>query len=176
MEEFGKITSISVSAAAVSLANSVLRFDAPSLNIVVLDTKKQAIFFSSDLDTFFDDKCVFYLPQVEGDHSVQSIKDATAKVQRTSALAAIENFEGNKTPGNISKVLKEPSLVITPLLLDKERNSSKGHKIIVTYQDALKEKVLKTKTVRQNTIILKKGEKISHDFLKEYLIKKNFKK
>ncbi|MCF0167260.1 MAG: transcription-repair coupling factor [Bacteroidales bacterium] len=176
MEEFGKITSISVSAAAVSLANSVLRFDAPSLNIVVLDTKKQAIFFSSDLDTFFDDKCVFYLPQVEGDHSVQSIKDATAKVQRTSALAAIENFEGNKTPGNISKVLKEPSLVITPLLLDKERNSSKGHKIIVTYQDALKEKVLKTKTVRQNTIILKKGEKISHDFLKEYLFNFNFKK
>ena len=51
-----------VSCKAVFLANIVSKFDAPSLNIVCFNTKKEALFFTSDLDNFFTDECLYYFP------------------------------------------------------------------------------------------------------------------
>ena len=45
-----------VSCKAVFLANAVSQFDAPTLNLVCFNTKKEALFFTSDLDNVFTDE------------------------------------------------------------------------------------------------------------------------
>lgn len=48
-------------------------------------------------------------------------------------------------------------------------SSSKSHKIIVTYPEALIEKLISKSTLKDNTLILKKGEDISISFLADLL-------
>ena len=165
-----------VSCKAVFLANAVSGFNGSSLNIVCFNTKKEALFFTSDLDNFFTDDCLYYLPSTLESKTSRSIKNATSKVQRTAAIKAIETFEKKTLPANLDKAIKESSTTISKTLLNKQLNSVDNPLIIVTYTDSLNEKVLKKQQTVSSIISIKKGDRLSHEFLKEVLFESNFKK
>ncbi len=80
--------------------------------------------------------------------------------------------ESYKQPYQIEKTtnanIQERAEVLN--LLSKE--SFKG--LVVTYPQALSEKVTLKKQLHQNTLLIKKGEKLSIDFISEFLISFNF--
>ena len=51
-----------VSAKAVYFSKIAKQLKGKALHLVILETKKQALFFSSDLYNFFGDESVFFLP------------------------------------------------------------------------------------------------------------------
>ena len=65
--------------------------DAPSVHVVLADTKKNAYFLTNDFYSFFSDECVYYYPSPTDKNE---LKEATAKVQRTATLSALNSFEG----------------------------------------------------------------------------------
>ncbi len=165
-----------VSCKAVFLANVLSRLDNRSLNIVCFNTKKEALFFTSDLDNFFTDDCVYYFPSTAEGKSSQSVKSATAKVQRTAAIKAAESFDAKGIPSNLDAAVAGSGTSISKTLLNKQLTSIQSPVVIVTYTDSLKEKVLKIKQTRSSVISIKKGDSLSHDFLKEVLFDAGFKK
>ena len=165
-----------VSCKAVFLANIVSKLDAPTLNIVCFNTKKEALFCTSDLDNFFTDECLYYFPSTAESKSAQSVKSATSKVQRTAAIKVIDAFESKGLPENLDGELSKGSTSITKTLLNKQLNSVNTPLIIVAYKDSLAEKVLKKSNTSNSIISLKKGDRFSHDFIKDVLFESGFKK
>jgi len=154
------------SANAVYIANTVKGADTGALNIVILDNKKEAYFLASDLDNFFPEENLFFLP---ASSEKSEYKKATAQLQRTSALAAIAEKSSVKEcsapEGNLYEIKLES--------LKKEKVKSK---IIVTYTEATEEKVLKSSKIRENILFLKKGESISHEAIEKKLFENGFQK
>ncbi len=165
-----------VSCKSVFLANAVSKFDAPSLNIVCFNTKKEALFCTSDLDNFFEDDCLYFFPSTTESKSAQSVKSATSKVQRTAAIKALDSFSEKKLPSNIDFTLEKSGTSIGRELLNRQLCSAHSPIIIVAYKDSLQEKVLQRQQTRNSIITLKKGESLSHDFIKEVLFESGFKK
>ncbi len=165
-----------VSCKAVFLANAVSQFDAPTLNLVSFNTKKEALFFTSDLDNFFTDECLYYLPSATDGKSAQSVKSATSKVQRTAAIKAVDNFTATALPANLEQIIGKGSTTIGKGLLNKQLNSLNKPLIIVSYKDSLAEKVLRKSQTAGSVISIKKGDSLSHDFVKEVLFDAAFKK
>ena len=165
-----------ISCKAVFLANVVSKLDASTLNIVCFNTKKEALFFTSDLDNFFTDECLYYFPSVQDSSSSHSVKSATGKVQRTAAIKAIEKFDEARFPSDFEDAVKSGNTSISKVLLNKQLNSATSPVIIVTYTDSLDEKVLRKQSTSRSIISIKKGDRLSHDFLKEVLFESNFSK
>ena len=165
-----------VSCKAVFLANIVSKFDSPTLNIVCFNTKKEALFCTSDLDNFFTDECLYFFPSTAESKSAQSVKSATSKVQRTAAIKAIDAFCGSGIPSNIDDEISAGTTSITKTLLNKQLNSINKPLIIVAYKDSLEEKVLKKSRTSNSIISIKKGDSLSHDFIKDVLFESGFKK
>ena len=165
-----------VSCKAVFLSNVLSRLDRQSLNIVCFNTKKEALFFTSDLDNFFTDDCIYYFPSTADSKSSQSVKSATCKVQRTAAIKAVDSAEIDTLPGNLEDALAQSGTSIGKILLNKQLNSVHTPIIIVTYKDSLQEKVLRKRQASQSIISIKKGDSLSHDFIKEVLFEAGFKK
>ena len=165
-----------VSCKAVFVSNVLSQLDSQSLNIVCFNTKKEALFFTSDLDNFFTDDCIFYFPSTKEGKSSQSVKSATAKVQRTAAIKAAEAFAAGSLPSNLDKVVGDSGTSISKNLLNKQLNSRLSPIIIVTYTDSLQEKVLKKTRTESSVISIKKGDNLSHDFIKEVLFDAGFTK
>ena len=63
-----------VSAKAVYFSKIAKQLKNKALHLVVLETKKQALFFTSDLYNFFDEENVFFLPLSGGERSKESLK------------------------------------------------------------------------------------------------------
>lgn len=152
------------SANAVSIANTVKGADSGALNIVILDSKKDAYFLASDLDNFFSEENLFFLP---ASSEKSEYKKATAQLQRTSALAAIAEKRKIKetaaAPGNLYEIRLD--------LLKKEKTASV---IIVTYTEATEEKVLKTSKIRENILFLKRGDAVTHETIENKLFENGF--
>ena len=165
-----------ISCKAVFLANIVSKFDISTLNIVCFNTKKEALFFTSDLDNFFTDECLYYFPSIQDSSSSRSVKSATGKVQRTAAIKEIESFSNNKFPENLESAVEGGGTSITKTLLNKQLNSVSRPVIIVTYTESLEEKVLRKQSTASSIISIKKGDRLSHEFLKEVLFESNFNK
>ena len=165
-----------VSCKAVFFANIVSKFDTSTLNIICFNTKKEALFCTSDLDNFFTDECLYFFPSTAESKSAQSVKSATSKVQRTAAIKAIDAFKENRIPSNLDDELSKGSTSITKTLLNKQLNSVNTPLIIVAYKDSLSEKVLKKSNTSSSIISLKKGDSFSHDFIKDVLFESGFKK
>ncbi|MCF0164401.1 MAG: transcription-repair coupling factor [Bacteroidales bacterium] len=160
----------------IKTVSAVAKRDETAVYLIKCADKKSALFFVSDLYNFFDEKCVYFLPSTSGDHSRNSIKSATEKVQRTSALEQLLKDINSKEDTNFSQFFDD--CIPEPLesLLDKEKNSAYNPTIIVSYQEAIDTKVITRNKIKKNRINLIKGERISFDFLKEYLFEYNFKK
>ncbi|MBR3029562.1 MAG: transcription-repair coupling factor [Bacteroidales bacterium] len=133
-----------------------------------METKKQALFFTSDIYNFFEEENVFFLPLSGGERSKESLKGVSEKVQRTSALTAIESFFSKTACDDLPKVLDAcRSVDIGDNLRD--RKAGKDQTIVVCYLDSLHEKVLRKKTTRDSVISLSTGQRIGYSFLKEVL-------
>ena len=153
-----------LSAQAVYIANAVKRAPQGALHVVIADDKKRAYYLSSDLDNFFPEENLFFFPATS---EKSEYKKNTALLQRTAALSALTHWE--KSP----EVPREGSYVLSPELWQKNPVPST---IVVTYTEAVEEKVLRPKAIRAAILTLKKGESLSHATISEILFEEGFRK
>lgn len=158
------------SAKAVYIASVLAQLEKPSLHIIYAADKKNAYFISSDLFSLFPEDKVFYLPS-SGERS--ELRNATAKVQRTSAISAIISASGVEKPSE--EALSCGTYDITKLTESDICRTAKGV-IVVTYPDAMAEKVLRTGKTLESILTFHKGDRLTHDFVKELLFAHGFKK
>ena len=157
-----------VSAKAVYFSKIAKQLKNKALHLVVMETKKQALFFTSDIYNFFDEENVYYLPLSGEERSKESLKGVSEKVQRTSALAAIENFSAKVGCDDLPQALGScRSVDIGDGLRD--RKAGRDQTVVVCYLDSLREKVLRKKTTRENVVSIGVGQRIGHETLKGVL-------
>lgn len=119
------------------------------IHLIVADTKEQAQMFANDLYVLLGDDDVFYLPTSKGTVSrISSINDSSHKVQRTAAINALNSF------------------------IDGSSKSS--YIVLVTYPAAIHEKVMNKVELDNSIFKIRKGDKLSHDFIKETLAEYGF--
>lgn len=158
--------SLNNSANAVYVANTIKGSDTGALNVVLLDDKKRAYFFVSDLDNFFPEENLFFFPATS---EKSEYKKATAQLQRTSTLAVIAQKRTVKESGKAP----EKPFTITPNLMERTCVNST---IVVTYTEAYEEKALKASRMREHILKLKVGDTLSHDTISAILFDNGFHK
>lgn len=137
-----------LSGSSVSLvASGVLRqLNRPSL--IVVNDKEEAAYLFNDLSGFLPDDTSFFFPS-SFKRSVQYEQTLSeAIIQRTDVLN----------------------------LLPRLTNNTSKKAIIVTYPDAIFEKVVSLDKLQRNSLYLKKGEKVSPDFINDVLHEYGFDK
>ena len=167
-----RIPAFTLSAKAVWIASILKELKRPGLHILLADSKKSAYFLSSDLYNFFDDETVYLFP-ASSDKS--ETKTATAKVQRTAALSVVTSLKDAGKPedaADLEAALGRATFDLASL----ETPSSTPAKVLVTYPEALEEKVLKKSKTRASILQISRGEKLSHDFITELLFSNGFKR
>ena len=157
-----------ISSQAVYIANAVKRAPTGALHVVIADTKKQAYYLASDLDNFFLQDNLFYFPTTT---EKSEYKQNTALLQRTAALSAITRWDAGVIPGLTGNL--DGSYEITPQLYKKEIVPST---LIVTYTEAVQERVLRSKKIRDSILTLRKGESLSHAVISDVLFEEGFRK
>ena len=157
-----------ISSQAVYIANAVKRAPTGALHVVIADTKKQAYYLASDLDNFFLQDNLFYFPTTT---EKSEYKQNTALLQRTAALSAITRWDAGVIPGLTGNL--DGSYEITPQLYKKELVPST---LIVTYTEAVQERVLRSKKIRDSILTLRKGESLSHAVISDVLFEEGFRK
>ena len=156
-----------LSAQAVYIANAVKRASEGALHVVIADNKKQAYYLVSDLDNFFREENLFFFPATS---EKSEYKKNTALLQRTAALSALTRWTGEKlNPARTD----ESTYILAKELLAKEPVPST---LIVTYTEAVEEKVLRPKAIRSAVLTLRKGESLSHSAISEVLFAEGFRK
>ena len=167
-----RIAAFTLSAKAVWIASTLMALKRPGLHILVADSKKSAYFLSSDLYNFFGDDTVYLFP-ASTDKS--ETKTATAKVQRTAALSVVTAMKDGGKPEDLfdfETALAQATFNLAAL----SAPSSTLAKVLVTYPEALAEKVLKKSKTRASILQISRGEKLSHDFITELLFTNGFKR
>ena len=153
-----------ISSKAVYIANAVKRADQGALHLVICDNKKEAYYLVSDLDNFFLEENLFFFPATS---EKSEYKKNTALLQRTSTLSALTRWT------NSPQIDRQSDYVITPQLLQKTRIDST---LIVTYTEAVQERVLLPKKIRDSILTLRKGESLSHSVISDVLFEEGFRK
>jgi transcription-repair coupling factor (superfamily II helicase) len=162
-----------ISSQAVYIANAVKRAPTGALHVVIADTKKQAYYLASDLDNFFLQDNLFYFPTTT---EKSEYKQNTALLQRTAALSAITRWTDISESTSVIPGLTgnlNGSYEITPQLYKKELVPST---LIVTYTEAVQERVLRSKKIRDSILTLRKGESLSHAVISDVLFEEGFRK
>ena len=153
-----------VSAQAVKIANAVKQAPEGALHLVIVDTKKLAYYLASDLDNFLVPDNLYYFPATK---ETSEYKRNTSLLQRTAALKAITAWPGSpQVPTNAGYEISKSLTTREPL----------QSTVVVTYTEAIKEKVLKPKAIRESLLSLKVGESLSHDTIAELLFSDGFRK
>ena len=115
-------------------------------HVVLLPDKESAEYCSSDLYALVEGDIVFYLPD-SGKAIERSNYKSSVGVQRTSAIGKLmSNFDNSQ------------------------------RLFIVTYPEALKEKVPSVSKIGSSLLKIKEGQEISHDKIKEILAEQGFEK
>ena len=172
-----------ISSQAVYIANAVKRAEKGALHLVIADNKKEAYFLASDLDNFFREENLFFFPATS---EKSEYKKNTALLQRTATLSALTRWTPvmpdplhvmpdslHVMPDPIGHLNDDGSYLISKELLSKELISSA---IIVTYTEAVEEKVLRPKAIRSAVLTLRKGESLSHGTISDVLFEEGFRK
>ena len=115
-------------------------------HVIVLPDKESAEYCASDLYDLVEGDIVFYLPD-SGKVVEKSNFKSSVGVQRTSAIGK---------------------------LISNKSNSQRL--FIVTYPDALKERIPSANIIQKSLLTIKKEEEISHDKIKEILVSQGFEK
>ena len=167
-----RIAAFTLSAKAVWIASTLIALKRPGLHVLVAESKKSAYFLSSDLYNFFGDDTVYLFP-ASSDKS--ETKTATAKVQRTAALSVVTAMKDAGKPkdqADFEAALTQATFNLATL----STPASTPAKVLVTYPEALAEKVLKKSKTRASILLISRGEKLSHDFITELLFENGFKR
>jgi len=115
-------------------------------HVILLPDKESAEYCSSDLYSLVDGDIVFYLPD-SGKVVEKSNFKSSVGVQRTSAIGKLIS-----------------------------NNANSERLFIVTYPDALKEKVPAAPDIKESLLKIEKDQEISHDKIKEILVSQGFEK
>ena len=115
-------------------------------HVIILPNKESAEYCASDLYDLVEGDIVFYLPD-SGKVVEKSNFKSSVGVQRTSAIGK---------------------------LISNKSNSQRL--FIVTYPDALKERIPSANIIQKSLLTIKKEEEISHDRIKEILVSQGFEK
>jgi transcription-repair coupling factor (superfamily II helicase) len=124
------------------VAAAVIR-QTPVSHIFLFPDAETAAYFYNDLTNVLDDTEVFFFPS--------SYKRMTSQLQ----------------PHDGNMILR--TRLLEALLPDNNRSVAENGKIIVSYAHAIAEKVVSGENLQSNVLQLKKGEKISIDFIREML-------
>ena len=122
------------------------------VNIAIMDNKEEAQFFTNDLYNFLDEENVFFFPTSSNmvSNKINTIKDSSQKVQRSAAISALNSFISGKN--------KEKQIVL------------------VAYPASVYENIPNSKVLKKNILAIKKGEMVSHEFIKEALLEYKFRR
>ncbi len=131
------------------LSSSILKSSKPKVNVVVEDSRESAEVLCVDLYSLFSsEEDVFYFPTSDASASkIKTIRDSSNKVQRSLAISAISGFLENRGERSI---------------------------IVVTYPDAVKERILNSRSIKKSILKIHKGESLSFDFIKDLLFDSGF--
>lgn len=114
------------------------------INVFILNDKEEAAYFYDDLYNLTESDNVLFFPS-SYKRSIQYEQiDSSGIIQRTAVLSMLEKENGGKLTA------------------------------IVSYPDALAEKVVSKETVGKNTLKIKKGEQLSISFVKEVMAEYGF--
>lgn len=140
----GKVSLNGLNGSAFSILAGSLINQNKGTNLFVLPDKEEASYFANDLLNIFSEEQIFLFSSSYKRPGQSNILDRSGMIQRTELL--------NKL--NQTGVLQFP--------------------VIITYPEALAEKVVSKNKLLQNTVQLRRGEKIDLGFLKDTLKEYNF--
>lgn len=122
------------------------------VNIVIMDNKEDAQFTANDLYNLMDEECVYFFPSSSNmtQSKISTIKDSSRKVQRSAALSSLNSFFGGES---VAKKV-----------------------VLVAYPASIYEKVPSRNTLKKNILKIRKGDMVSHEFIKEMLFEYKFEK
>ena len=161
-----RIDCFTLSAKAVYIASVLSRLEKPQTAVILADSKKSAYFITSDLYNFFTEQSIFYFPATE---DKSELKTASAKVQRTAALSALAGFNHRNDTAGLEERLREGHYNICRIKVNATSPT-----VLVTYPEALDEKVLRRSKTKESILHIAKGEKISHSFVSDLLFEHAF--
>lgn len=151
--EFGPYLSVPVRHRLKGVAGSALSFVAAAAfkkhqvhQVLVFNEKEEAAYFYNDLQNLITPNRVFYFPhsdKVPYEHHEED-----------------EYYRGKKREGENSLMRPEVLNAI---------NTRKRHFVIVTYADALSEKVVTKQNLVKNTLAIHNGDNLSQDFVNEMM-------
>jgi transcription-repair coupling factor (superfamily II helicase) len=124
---------------SLSLFSGIVANELFSIHVIIKEDKEEAAYFANDLQTILEEKQVSVFPSSYKRPGQSNVIDDSGTIQRTELL------------NNINQGIQ-----------------GKSH-FIITYPEALAEKVVSGSKLAENTIHIKKGEKISIEFLKDTL-------
>ena len=162
------IDCFTTSAKAVYIASVLSGSKDPVCAVILADSKKSAYFITSDLYNFFSEESVFYYPETIDRNE---LKTASSKVQRTAAISALNRFSSKADAAGIEALLSKGHFDICKLGKDKSKPT-----IIVSYPEAIEEKVLKQRKAKENILKISNGDRLSHSFVTELLFDHGFTK
>lgn len=163
-----RIDCFTLSAKAVYIASVLSKLEKPQTAVILADSKKSAFFISSDLYNFFTEQSIFFFPSTA---EKNDLKTASAKVQRTAALSALASFSHRNDTSELEKRLSEGHFNVADI------NFSASQPIVlVTYPEALDEKVLRRSKTKESILRISRGDKLSHSFVSEILFEHSFAK
>ncbi len=116
-------------------------------HLLVFNDREEAAYFFNDLQNLISPNRIFFFP-----HSGKKAYEA--------AQEDLEEFSGKRKEGENGLMRAEVLSAI---------NTRKRHFVIVTYADALSEKVVTKQSLVKNTLTVNVGDKLSQDFINEML-------
>ncbi len=122
--------------------------DAGGVHLVVADDRDEAAYFYNDLYGFLDPERVFFFPTAWKRSIEYNKEDPSGGVQRSTVLGALKNYTG----------------------------AAGDYLVVCTYPEAILEKVVTARKLRENTLQIKKGEQLPIPFIAEVLEKYHFTK
>ncbi|MEX2596439.1 MAG: transcription-repair coupling factor [Salibacteraceae bacterium] len=153
--EFGPDLAVPVRYRLKGIAGSALSFITAAAfkksevhHMMIFNDKEEAAYFYNDLQNLISPNRVFFFP-----HSDK-------KPYEQAELDTDEHYSGKKREGENGLMRAEVLNAI---------NTRKRHFVIVSYADALSEKVVTRQNLVKNTLAIKTGDQLSQDFVNEML-------
>ena len=156
------------SARTVYLASVLGHLVHPTVHLVLAQDKKNAYFATSDLYNFFASDTVFYFP---ANDDRTGVKEASAKVQRTAALGALGAFGETSQIDNFAAAFASGTYDLAHV-----PRVEVPHLVIVSYPQALEESVPQRRRTQELILRIRRGDALSHDFIRDLLFDNNFRK
>lgn len=121
------------------------------MHVVIMESREDAQFLTSDLYNLIDSEAVYFFPDTKTEKShFSNIREASQKVQRSATISAIKSWMDNKY--------------------------AKDNILIISYPAAVNEGIVSHEFLNNNLLTINKSEKLSHDFIKDVLCQFNFEK